>query len=196
MGAAVGAMRTRVRFDNDATYQLTEQAATAFAGYSTPTGWSFRAAIGALLDGALEREDMPGAHDIAPGMVGALGLSRHWTLGDGDWFITGSAGLSVAAATTHEPAATDDPLFLAGDLRIGAIAGRTLGEIWNPYILARAFGGPVSWSIDGTDTVGSDTRHFQLGAGVSVVTSFGLTIVVDVSALGEQGASLGASWRL
>jgi hypothetical protein len=63
-------------------------------------------------------------------------------------------------------------------------------------VLARAFGGPVSWSIAGTDVVGSDTRHFQLGAGLSVVTSLGLTVVVDVSAVGEQGASLGASWRL
>lgn len=189
-------MRTRVRFDNDATYELTEQAATAFAGYSTPAGWSFRVAIGALLDGGLDREDMPDTHDLDPGVVGALGVSRQWTLGDGYWFITGSAGLSIAAASTHEPGATDDPRFVAGDLRVGAIAGRTLAGIWNPYLLARAFGGPVWWSIDGMDTVGTDTRHFQLGAGLSVVTSLGLTIVVDISALGEQGASLGASWRL
>jgi hypothetical protein len=54
----------------------------------------------------------------------------------------------------------------------------------------------VYWTIAGTETSGTDTRHFQLGAGMSVVTSFGLTIVVDVSALGEQAASLGASWRL
>jgi hypothetical protein len=76
------------------------------------------------------------------------------------------------------------------------IAGRTFAKMWNPYVLARAFGGPVSWSIDAMNVLGSDTRHFQLGAGLSVVTVLGLTVTLDVSALGEQGASLGASWRL
>lgn len=189
-------MRTRVRFDNDDTFELTEQAATVFAGYSTAGGWSIRAAIGALLDGALEADGASGTHDLAPGVVGALGVARQWKLGDGYWFITGSAGLSVAAASTRAVGATEDPRFVAGDVRIGAIAGRTFDEMWSPYVLARAFGGPVSWSIDGMDVVGSDTRHVQLGAGLSVVTPLGLTVVVDVSALGEQGASLGASWRL
>ena len=46
------------------------------------------------------------------------------------------------------------------------------------------------------EVTGTDTRHFQLGAGMSVATKLGLTVVVDISALGEQGASLGASWRL
>jgi hypothetical protein len=185
-------MRTHVRFDNDVTFELSEQAATAFAGYSTPTGWSFRASFGALIDGSLDNAD--GTHDMGPGVVGALGVARQWTLGDGQWFVTGSAGLSVAAASTHEM--TDEPRFVAGDARIGAIAGRTLARIWNPYVLARGFGGPVWWTVAGMDATGTDTRHFQLGAGLSVATSIGLTIVVDISALGEQAASLGASWRL
>lgn len=42
---------------------------------------------------------------------------------------------------------------------------------------------------------GTDASHFQLGAGASVATSIGMTIVIDVSALGEQAASLDASWR-
>lgn len=189
-------MRTHVRFDNDVTFELTERAATAFAGYTSSTGWSYRATFGALVDGGLEREAMPGVHDLAPGLVGAVGVSRQWTLGDGSWFITGSGGLSVAAASTHEAGAADDPRFVAGDLRIGAIGGRTLAKIWNPYVLARAFGGPVWWTVDAMDTTGTDTRHFQLGAGLSVATSFGLTVSVDVSAVGEQAASLGASWRL
>jgi hypothetical protein len=186
-------MRTHVRFDDDATYELEEQAATAFAGYSTPGGWSFRASVGALLDGSLEGDTM---HDIGPGFVAAIGAARQWTFGDGLWFVTGSLGLSIASASTQQAGATDEPSFFAGDARVGAIAGRTLAKIWSPYLLARGFGGPVLWTIAGMDATGSDTRHFQLGAGLSVATSVGLTIVVDVSALGEQAASLGASWRL
>jgi hypothetical protein len=185
-------MRTRIEFD-EGTFDLREYAITAFAGYSSPSGWSLRASIGALVDGSLE--DEMGTHDVEPGIVGGLGASRQWQLGDGYWFVTGSAGLSIAAASTEQAAAGDERL-VAADVRVGAIAGRTFAKLWNPYLLARAFGGPVWWNINGSDTTGSDTRHFQLGAGISVVTSFGLTVVVDVSALGEQAASLGASWRL
>jgi len=194
VGASVGAMRTHVRFDGDATFELTEQAATAFGAYSSSTGWSIRATFGGLLDGALERGGT--THDLRPGFVGAIGSSRQWTLGDGQWFVTGSFGLSVAVASTHETGAVDDPRFVAGDFRLGWIAGRTFAKIWSPYVLARGFGGPVWWTVDGEDVTGTDTRHFQLGAGSSVATSWGLTIVVDVSALGEQAASVGASWRL
>jgi hypothetical protein len=184
-------MRTHVVFDNDVTYELQEQAATAFAGYSTAAGTSYRASLGVLIDGGLE----PGTHDFDPGFVVALGLSHQWPLGDGTWFVTGSAGLSVARASTHVAGAAEAS-FTAGDARAGVIAGRTLGTIWTPYVLARGFGGPVWWTVDGAAVTGTDTRHFQLGAGLSVVTPLGLTINIDVSALGEQAASLGATWRL
>jgi hypothetical protein len=187
-------MRTYLRFDNDATFELQERAATAFAGYSTASGWSVRGTFGALLGGSLA--DASGTHDLATGVVGGIGAARQWTLGDGYWFVTGSAGLSVAASSTTQTGSADEPRFVAGDLRIGAIAGRTVAKMWNPYVLARGFGGPVWWSIAGMDTTGTDTRHFQLGAGLSLVTSIGLTVVVDVSALGEQAASLGVSWRI
>jgi len=189
-------MQTRLRFDNDVRFDLSEQAVTAFAGYAAPSGWSFRGSIGALLDGSLERTAMPDEHDMSPGLVVAVGVARQWTSANRLWFITGSAGLSVAAAKTHEAGAADDPSFVAGDARVGAIAGRTFGKIVSPYVLARGFGGPVWWTVDNASTTGTDTHHYQLGAGLSVATSVGLTIVVDVSALGEQAASVGASWRL
>ena len=183
-------MRTHIEFDNG-TFELTEQAVTAFAGYSAPSGWSYRGSLGVIIDGSLEDD---AKHDMNPGVVAAIGAARQWSLGDGQWFVTGSVGVSIAASSTVAPG--DDPRFTAGDFRIGAIAGRTLAKIWNPYVLARGFGGPVWWTVDGMSTVGTDTRHFQLGAGASVATSIGLTIAVDVSVLGEQAASLGASWRL
>lgn len=175
-------MRTHIEFDAG-TFELTEQAVTAFAGYSAPSGWSYRGSLGVIVDGSVDELDMN------PGGVVAAGVSRQWLVGG--FFITGSAGVSIAIAST-----SDDARFTAGDFRIGAIAGRTFAKLWSPYVLARGFGGPVWWTVDGTETVGTDTRHFQLGAGLSIATSFGLTIVADVSVLGEQAASLGASWRL
>jgi hypothetical protein len=179
VGASGGAMRTHIEFD-EGTFELTEQAVTVFAGYSAPSGWSYRGSLGVIVDGSIDD------HDMTPGGVGAAGISRQWVVGR--FFITGSASASVAIASAN------DERFTAGDFRIGAIVGRTFGIV-SPYVLARGFGGPVWLTVDGTSTVGSDTRHFQLGAGLSLTTS-SLTIVVDVSALGEQAASLGASWRL
>ena len=189
IGAGIGAMRTHIVFDNNATYELQEQAMTATVGYSAAAGWSYRASLGVLLDGGLA----PGAYDFDPGFVVAAGVSRQWPLGDGAWFVNGSAGISVARASTHMASKES---FTAGDARVGVMFGRTLGKIWNPYVLARGFGGPVWWTVDGNAVTGTDTRHFQLGAGLSVATSLGLTLDVDVSALGEQAASLGATWRL
>jgi hypothetical protein len=196
VGAAAGAMRTRLRFDNDATFALTEQAVTALVGYATPAGWSVRVSVGALVDGRVDSDGMLGTHDLDPGVVGGLAVARQWTFGGGQWFVTGTAGVSVAAASTHQAGLSDEPRFVAADARVGAIAGRTLAKIWNPYLLARGFGGPVWWTVAGADTTGADTHHFQVGAGLSVATELGLTIVLDVSVLGEQAASLGVSWRM
>jgi hypothetical protein len=151
--------------------------------------------VGALVGGALDGEERPGRHDLRPGLVAAAGVARQFAPGDGRWFVTPSATLGAVAASTRASGAADAG-YRAADLRLGVIAGRTLGRLWNPYLLARGFGGPVWWSVDGEAVVGTDTRHVQLGAGVSVATSLGLTAVLDLSLFGEQGVSLGASWRL
>lgn len=172
-------MRTHIEFDAG-TFELQEQAVTAFAGYSDPSGWSYRGSLGVIVDGSIDD------HDMTPGGVVGVGAARQWT--PGGFFVTGSAGVSVAFTSSN------DERFTAGDFRIGAIAGRTFGIV-SPYVLARGFGGPVWWTVDGMSTVGSDTRHFQLGAGLSLTTG-SLTVVANLSALGEQAASLGVSWRL
>lgn len=85
--------------------------------------------------------------------------------------------------------------LVAVDFRLGVMAGRTFGAV-SPYVLARGFGGPVSWTLDGMDVSGTDTHHYQVGAGASFATDGGLAVSLDVSALGEQAASLGMSLRL
>ena len=64
-----------------------------------------------------------------------------------------------------------------------------------PYLLARGFGGPVFWTLDATSVTGTDVYHFQVGAGASV-TIGGLSVMLDVAALGERSASLSVSYRL
>ncbi len=137
---------------------------------------------------------MPGSFDMGTGVVGSVSGSRRWNLGaDKKWFVTGS--LTASAGTTSTSGASSER-FTATDLRVGAIAGRTFGDRLSPYLLARGFGGPVMWSVGGSDVTGSDTHHYQLGVGASLSTGFGLSAVIDLSLLGEQAASVGVSWQL
>lgn len=153
--------------------------------------------VGAIVGGYLDGDNtMPGYHAFRPGFVGALGVSKQFTFGDGNWFVTGSSAISVAVASTKERNASEEPRYVAGDLRLGVQAGRTFGDMWQPYLLARVFGGPVDWTVRGQHVTGTDKNHYQVGTGLNVVTAFGLTIVLDIVLLGERTFTLGASWRL
>ena len=109
--------------------------------------------------------------------------------------MIGSATLGASRVTTREDLAGAPRVSLiAADARVGAALGRRVGPV-SPYLLARAFGGPVFWTLDDEDTVGSDRYHVQLGAGASLALGDAWTVLVDVSALGERAASVGISWR-
>jgi hypothetical protein len=164
---------------------------TASAGYIGASRWSVRGSLGSVLDGALEGEGR--THDIGPGVVVAVTASKQWAFGD--WFVTGSLGAGASRTTTREAGGARQALIGIDVIRLGAMAGRTFG-IASPYVMARGFGGPVLWTLDAMDVRGTDTSKFQLGAGLSVTTASGLSLLVDVSALGEQSASLGMSYRL
>ncbi|HSK05709.1 MAG TPA: hypothetical protein VK932_30885 [Kofleriaceae bacterium] len=166
---------------------------TASAGYTGASRWSVRGSVGAVLGGALEGDGR--THDIGPGFLVAAGASKQWA--SGPWFVTGSLGAGVSRTTTLDDTAGGARQTLIGIdvLRAGVMAGRTFG-IASPYLMGRAFGGPVLWTLDDMDVQGTDTSKFQLGAGVSVTTASGLSLLVDVSALGERSASLGMSYRL
>ncbi len=151
-----------------------------------------RAALGVVLGGSLEGEGR--TFEIGAGIVGSIGVARQWAAPP--WFFTGSVSIGVSRATTREEVAgASRESLIAGDARIGVTAGRTFGA-FSPYLLARAFGGPVLWSWDGDDTIGTDTHHFQLGAGASVSIGTRATILVDLAALGERAASLGVAVNL
>jgi hypothetical protein len=166
---------------------------TASGGYIGASRWSVRGSIGSVLDGALEGEGR--THDIGPGVVIAATASKQWAFGD--WFVTGSLGMGASRTTTREAGAGGERQSLIGiDLiRLGVMAGRTFGAL-SPYVMARGFGGPVLWTLDAMDVRGTDTSKFQLGGGLSVTTASGLSLLLDVSALGERSASVGMSYRL
>lgn len=192
VGAGAAATSTTLAFD-ERELDVVQYAVTASAGYATPARWSFRLSLGAVLGGNLEGGGV--THDIGPGFVVAAGVAKQ--LERGPWFLNASVGTAVSRTTTDAemPGAGRRTLVGLDIVRIGVMAGRTIGVV-SPYVLARGFGGPVWWTLDGTSVTGTDTSKFQLGAGANLALPQDLAIQLDVSALGERSVSLGMSYRL
>ena len=186
---------TTLVFGGEQYLDLRQSAVTVIGGYAWPSRISIRAALGVLAGGSLEGEGR--TFDLGAGIVGSIGVARQWSRAP--WFVTGSAGLGASRASTRETLAAGmhgpRVSLTAIDGRAGVTAGRTFGP-FSPYLLARVFGGPVFWHWDGDATTGTDTRHFQLGAGASLAIGARATILVDLAALGERAASLGVAVNL
>lgn len=179
LAASVGGFRSDLTLDGAVEIEETMVTASVVRRRGA---WSARATVGAIVDGELRAPD--GVFDVGPGGLAAVGVARQWA--PGPWFVTltGSFGASVAS--------TDDGAIVATDLRVGAMAGVTVAGRVSPYAAARGFGGPVFWR----GASGSDDHHYQLGGGVAAALPGGVTVLVDVSALGERALSIGASYRL
>jgi hypothetical protein len=101
-----------------------------------------------------------------------------------------TSALSFAAARTQ---LADEPSvgYQAFDLRLGGEFGLQLAEIFRPYAVMRAFGGPVYWHHLGEAVTGTDTHHYQVGAGAGVRLAKAVNLFVEGIPLGEQAVSFG-----
>jgi hypothetical protein len=154
---------------------------------------SVRVAAGAVLGGTLETESRE--FDVGTGVLASVAVSYRWSLGPKKrWFVSATGAFSASFTdTTEKTAGAPTESLSAMDLRVGVIAGATIARRFSPYLLARGFGGPVGWTLDGEELTGSDRNKYQVGAGVSVTLPANINLVIDGSALGERSASLGAS---
>ncbi|MEZ4294200.1 MAG: hypothetical protein R3B70_04420 [Polyangiaceae bacterium] len=83
--------------------------------------------------------------------------------------------------------------MLAVDFRVTGIAGKTFFDILSPYLVLRAFGGPVFWEHEGESETGGDKYHFQIGAGMVLALPRRFDAFVEVVPVGERAAALGLS---
>ena len=137
-------------------------------------------AIGAAPAGNLKLAR--GQYEFSPGPVVGAGLS--WRVVEGSPFVLLTSMASYFAARTQLNGTSERALYEAFDLRLGTIVGTTLWDTIRPYAAARAFGGPVFWRYDGATVTGTDTHHYQIGAGI-------LWAVVDRFELHAEGVPLG-----
>lgn len=187
LGASALYTSTRLRFSGDLHGDETRWAALGvFAWLPTPV-LVLQAGLGVAIDGSLRLPE--GVYDFSPGPIASLGLDwRAWQ--SGPWFALLTSTLSASFAHTQlagSPAET----YSAFDLRLGGQVGVELARLLQPYALARVFGGPVFWRRQGDDVTGTDTHHYQLGAGLALRLGARGNVFVEGVPLGERALSAG-----
>jgi hypothetical protein len=147
-----------------------------------------------VLAGEMER---PGVrYTVEPGWLASVTAARSWFGGAKDEaFLATSLTIGVSSAHTTDAAGASVALT-AQDNRLGLLVGRNFAGIWSPYAVARVFGGPVFWHVDGEDVVGSDRHHYALGLGGSFTIAGSLDVVAEAAFLGERSVALGLGYSL
>lgn len=147
---------------------------------------TLEAGVGPFLGGSITTPAV--RYSLAPGLVSVLGGSYRILDADGAVpFVLLTAQLSYITSS-----APQDVGYNAFDLRLGAAVGTTFWHALTPYIVGRAFGGPVYWRYQGTAIVGTDDHHWQVGAGLSLRLGKQVDLFAEGVPLGEQGVTAGA----
>jgi hypothetical protein len=180
---------TALRFDGSLRAAQTRAAVLGVLAYLPTASLALEAGVGASFAGALTLPD--GKHEFLPGPTASLGAA--WRVLDAANYF---ALLTAVASFTSNPTELSGAprvSYTAFDLRLGGEFGLNLVQVLHPYVLARAFGGPVYWQYQGKDVTGTDIHHYQLGLGLAVGLPFGLGAFVEGVPLGERALSGGVS---
>jgi hypothetical protein len=192
VGVSGVATSTRLRFSNSLRADETRYGAVASLAYMPSSKWLLQVGAGAAFAGQLVAADQ--TYDFTPGPLVSLGADYR-VFDNGRVFVMLTSALAFSAARTR---LGDAPTvgYAALDLRVGGELGVQLAEVFRPYALARAFGGPVFWRYQGKAVTGSDTHHYQLGAGLALKLSKSLNAFIEGVPLGERAVSLGVGVAL
>ena len=192
LGLGMGSFNSTIRFNDNREVDVEMTTVSLSGAWLINYNWTIRAGLGVILDGKL-KPDADITHDVKPGGLAAVGLEYRALIGDGYTpFIDLSLFLSSSWTETVDPVTDIITSYFASDLRLGARAGWNVkGNIF-PYVVARVFGGPVKWELDGEDVTGTDIYHYQLALG-SAVQLGQVSVYVEWAGLGEQALSAGLS---
>jgi hypothetical protein len=180
---------TALRFTGSVRADQLRYGTLASLAYMPAPRWVFQVGAGPSFGGSLALAD--GKHRFSAGPLVALGAAWR-ALRDERYFLLLTSQLSLSAARTRleqQPSAAYEAL----DVRLGAEAGVELAQVFRPYAAARVFGGPVFWRYQGRSVTGTDTHHYQLGAGLGVQLSRRFQLQAEGIPLGERAVSLSAS---
>lgn len=186
---------TAIRFSNDLRSDETRSAVAASLAYHPSARATLQLALGGTFGGRLITPE--GTHDFSAGPTAAIGAS--WRLLDrGRPFVLLTGNLSFSAARTtlvSAPGAASSASvgYQAFDLRLGVLVGTTLLHVLTPYAVGRVFGGPIYWKYQDRDVTGTDTHHYQVGAGLTVAVVRRFNLFAEGIPLGERSLAAGTA---
>jgi len=175
----------------------TRFATLAEVAYAPTSRLSISVSLGDELGGRLLAPD--GEHDFADGIAAGAGVSYRLVDGEtafGRGFVIASGAVSYTGSTTKLHGTGPGVAYDALDLRVGLSAGYTWRRAISAYLVTRAFGGPAFWSYQGASQLGTDTHHYQAGAGVAWFLFRRIDLFVEGVPLGEQALAGGLSVAL
>jgi hypothetical protein len=191
LGASASYTSTAIDFGGFVSPETRGSVIGSLAYQPTPR-WTLQVAAGSTVGGHL---DTPaGQYDFSAGPTAAIGASWRAVAGTTPFVIlTSNLSFSTSDAkpTGAGPAAGR---YSALDLRLGALVGTTIARVFSPYAVARVFGGPVYWAFQGEDVIGSDTHHYQVGAGFSLVAFGPVNVFAEGVPLGERSFAGGTAF--
>jgi hypothetical protein len=187
-GAGYSFTSTGLHFGGGLRVDEVRDSAVVALDYRPVSRLTLEAGAGPFLGGSLTT---PAArYALAPGFAGAAGASYRILDADGAIpFVLLTGQISYASSSTSPGGG-----YNAFDLRLGAAVGTTLWRMLTPYVVGRAFGGPVYWRFQGAPVVGTDDHHWQVGAGLSLALGARFDLFAEGIPLGEQGVSGGAGY--
>ena len=183
---------TRLRFGEGLYADQVRYATLATLAYLPTAKLVLQAGAGAAFGGWLTLPDA--RYRLSPGPTGLLGADFR-AFDDGRYFLLLTSSLSFATARTQLSGEASES-YSAFDLRFGAQFGIELSRYFRPYASARVFGGPIFWHYQGEAVTGTDTHHYQLGAGLAVRVSKALNFFAEGMPLGEQAVAVGVGLAL
>ena len=182
-----------MKFEDDTEVDLEQASVSAIVGYQVSTKTGLVASVGAILGGTV---DHTSSEDVGKGILGSV-TATYLPFFETETrpFILGSFTLGHSRTT----AVSDDGMrhdWTAFDGRFGLMVGKTFAERYVPFITARGFAGPVSWTLGGNEVSGSDVYHYTVGVGGSFRIPGKLDLFAEVLPVGEKSASFGMSLPL
>jgi hypothetical protein len=192
-GADVGGARTTIVFTGGRDVGLQQLTTVARLEFLLQPRVTVFAGGGAVVGGTATVDGTD--FHVQPGWVVTAGASfLALTETERRPFLLATAVLGYAATHTRQSDADPEVAWHEGDARLGVAVGKSFG--WaRPYAVARAFGGPVTWTLGGQSISGTDQHHYQLGAGAGFDLPGHFDANIEVVPLGEQGLVFGAGYR-
>lgn len=192
VAAGYSVFATDLAFESGTDAFVERRAATASLSYRASDTFSAQLGLGATLGGRFvfgnERLSFdPGWLVSAAASWKVLGERR-----DDAFVIVGGAVAASGTATRDARGASETMVAL--DFRASVIGGKTFFDVLSPYLVVRAFGGPVFWRFRGEDELGGDKYHVQVGAGVVVALPGHFDVYAEGVPLGERAAVAGVGY--